>query len=74
MFRSRTPALAALSAAAVTLAAATLDAAPATAQPAAGNDPIAGFTAQGSRWQRQYEKLFSALPSPQVARSLDAQL
>ncbi|GAA0213345.1 transferrin receptor-like dimerization domain-containing protein [Actinomadura nitritigenes] len=74
MFRSRTPALAALSAAAVTLAAATLDAAPATAQPAAGNDPIAGFTAQGSRWQRQYEKLFSALPSPQVARSLDAEL
>jgi N-acetylated-alpha-linked acidic dipeptidase len=73
VFRSRTPALAALSAAAVTLAASALDAAPATAQQA-GNVPIPGFTAQNSRWQREYEKLFSAIPSANHARALDAEL
>ncbi|MFI0407344.1 M28 family peptidase [Actinomadura sp. 3N508] len=76
MFRSRTQALAALAASAVSLSL-TLSALPATAAPAptaAGKDPIPGFTAANAKWQRQYEKAFSSVPSPEVARDLDAEL
>ncbi|MFC4051675.1 M28 family peptidase [Actinomadura syzygii] len=76
MLRSRTPALAALSASAVSLALA-LSALPAAASPSGpsdGNDPIPGFTDAGAKWQRQYEKAFSSVPSPEVARGLDAEL
>ncbi|MFD0683410.1 M28 family peptidase [Actinomadura fibrosa] len=73
MFRSRTPALAALSAAAITLA--TVAAVPpASAAPPAGTDPIAGFTPENARWQRQYERLLSAVPSGKEGQALDAEL
>ncbi|RKS69131.1 N-acetylated-alpha-linked acidic dipeptidase [Actinomadura pelletieri DSM 43383] len=72
MFRSRTQALAALAAPALALTL-ILPAAPAVAAPA-GERPIPGFTEENSRWQRRYEKLFSAVPSAKVARDLDAEL
>ncbi|WP_131741133.1 M28 family peptidase [Actinomadura roseirufa] len=78
MFRSRIPALAALGTTAVTLAA-TLSVPPAAvprawADSPTASDPIAGFTPAHARWQRQYEKLLSAVPSAAEARSLDAEL
>ncbi|QXJ20355.1 M28 family peptidase [Actinomadura graeca] len=76
MFRSRTPALAALCAPAVTLALALTAAVavpPAEAAPARP-DPIAGFTEENAVWQRQYERLLSAVPDAKEARSLDAEL
>ncbi|MFI0483297.1 M28 family peptidase [Actinomadura sp. 9N215] len=74
MFRSRTRALAALTAPAVSLTL-ILSAAPAAASPAGGEKhPIPGFTDENSAWQRRYEKQFSAVPSAKVARDLDAEL
>ncbi|WP_242907032.1 M28 family peptidase [Actinomadura terrae] len=80
MFRSRTPALAALCAPlvtfAVTLAGAVVP--PASASPGGappgGDEPIAGFTQKNARWERQYEKLLSGIPSGKLARDLDAEL
>ncbi|GAA4241671.1 hypothetical protein GCM10022254_71430 [Actinomadura meridiana] len=74
MFSSRTQALAALTAPAASLAL-VLSAVPAVASPSADSrHPIPGFTDENSRWQRRYERLFSAVPSPKVARDLDAEL
>lgn len=72
MFRSRTRALAALSAPALVLTMAA--AGPAAASSPAEHDPIAGFTDAHAAWQRQYERRFSAVPSAAVARALDAEL
>ncbi|TDD80071.1 M28 family peptidase [Actinomadura rubrisoli] len=49
-------------------------ASPAWAAPPGGPDPIAGFTQENSKWQRQYERLLSAIPSGKEGRSLDAEL
>ncbi|MGI5163293.1 M28 family peptidase [Spirillospora sp. CA-253888] len=70
MYRSRILALAAGAATAASLVALP----PANADPTTGTAPIAGFTAAGAKWQRQYEKAFSAIPSARKARALDAEL
>ena len=70
MFRPRSLALAAVAATTVSLVAAP---ATASAQPSEST-PIPGFTAAHSKWQRQYERLFSAIPSGSKGRSLDAEL
>lgn len=73
MFRSRSLVLTATAATALSLAAIP----PAAAAPPAADSPtgsIAGFTTAHAKWQRRYEKLFSALPSAAKARTLDADL
>ncbi|MFF4240266.1 M28 family peptidase [Actinomadura geliboluensis] len=71
VFRSRTRALAALSAPALAL---TMAAVPAAASSPAPPGSIAGFTDAHATWQRQYERLFGAVPSARTARALDAEL
>ncbi|MFG2000735.1 M28 family peptidase [Spirillospora sp. NPDC048911] len=65
MFRSRSLALAAAAATVLTVVA---------APPAAAAVSIPGFTADNAQRQRQLEKLFSAIPSSDKARRLDAEL
>lgn len=58
----------------VPLLAAVVAAALASPAGAAGSDPIPGFTDAHARWERAYEKAFSAIPDTHTAQRLDQSL